>query len=41
VSDSKNPKKFEFINNGAKRAFKALPKDIQYQFGTDQNADVE
>jgi phage-related protein len=31
-------KKFEFINEAAKRAYLALPKDIQYQFGTDLNA---
>ena len=31
-------KKFEFINEGAKRAFLDLPKEIQYQFGTDLNA---
>ena len=28
-------KNFEFINDAAKRAFKALPKDIRTQFGVD------
>ncbi len=38
MSDSQNPKKFEFINEGAKRAFMALPRDIKRQFGNDLNA---
>jgi phage-related protein len=29
---------FEFISEAAKRAYLALPRDIQYQFGTDLNA---
>jgi phage-related protein len=31
-------KKFEFLSQGAMKAYLALPKDIQYQFGTDLNA---
>ena len=31
-------KKFEFLSPAAMKAYKALPKDIQYQFGTDLNA---
>lgn len=31
-------KKFEFISPAAKRAYLALPKEIQYQFGADLNA---
>lgn len=31
-------KKFEFVSQGALKAYMALPKDIQYQFGTDLNA---
>ncbi|MBS0416362.1 MAG: type II toxin-antitoxin system RelE/ParE family toxin [Proteobacteria bacterium] len=31
-------KKFEFISAAAKRAYLALPEDIQKQFGTDLNA---
>lgn len=31
-------KKFQFINEAAKREFMALPKEIQQQFGTDLNA---
>lgn len=31
-------KKFEFISEAAKRAYKALPKAIQQQFGADLNA---
>jgi phage-related protein len=31
-------KKFEFVSVAAKRAYLALPEEIQYQFGTDLNA---
>ena len=31
-------KKFEFVSEAAKRAYKALPDEIQKQFGTDLNA---
>jgi phage-related protein len=31
-------KKFEFVSQAAMKAYLALPKDIQYQFGTDLNA---
>jgi phage-related protein len=31
-------KRFEFVSVAAKRAYLALPKNIQYQFGTDLNA---
>jgi len=31
-------KKFEFVNQAAVRAYLALPKRIQYQFGTDLHA---
>ncbi len=31
-------KKFEFVSAAAKRSYLALPKRIQYQFGTDLNA---
>lgn len=31
-------KKFEFISEAAKRAYKALPYEIQKQFGSDLNA---
>jgi phage-related protein len=31
-------KKFEFVSAAAKRAYLALPKEIQYQFGVDLNA---
>jgi phage-related protein len=31
-------KKFEFVSQPAMKAYLALPKDIQYQFGTDLNA---
>jgi len=31
-------KKFEFVSQAAIKAYLALPKDIQYQFGTDLNA---
>jgi phage-related protein len=31
-------KKFEFVSQAAVKAYLALPKDIQYQFGTDLNA---
>jgi phage-related protein len=31
-------KKFEFVSRAAMKAYLALPKDIQYQFGTDLNA---
>jgi phage-related protein len=31
-------KKFEFVSQAAMTAYLALPKDIQYQFGTDLNA---
>lgn len=31
-------KKFEFVSTAAKRAYLALPKEIQYQFGVDLNA---
>lgn len=32
------PKQFKFINEAAKRAFLALPREIQSQFGSDLNA---
>jgi len=31
-------KKFEFVSRAAVKAYLALPRDIQYQFGTDLNA---
>ena len=31
-------KKFEFVSRAAIKAYLALPKDIQYQFGTDLKA---
>jgi phage-related protein len=31
-------KKFEFVSQGAVKAYLALPKGIQYQFGADLNA---
>lgn len=31
-------KKFEFVNEAAKKAFKDLPKDIKTQFGADLHA---
>jgi phage-related protein len=31
-------KKFEFVSQAALKAYLALPKDIQYQFGSDLNA---
>jgi phage-related protein len=31
-------KKFEFVSMGTKRAYLALPKNIQYQFGMDLHA---
>ena len=31
-------KKFEFVSPAAMKAYLALPKTIQYQFGTDLNA---
>jgi phage-related protein len=31
-------KKFEFVSQAAMKAYLALPKGIQYQFGTDLNA---
>jgi phage-related protein len=31
-------KQFEFVSPAAKRAYLALPEDIQHQFGTDLNA---
>jgi phage-related protein len=31
-------KKFEFLSQAAMKAYLALPKDIQYQFGADLNA---
>jgi phage-related protein len=31
-------KKFEFISQAAMKAYLALPKEMQYQFGTDLNA---
>lgn len=30
--------KFEFVSHAARKAFLALPKSIQHQFGTDLNA---
>lgn len=32
------PKQFKFVNEAAKRAFLALPRGIQCQFGSDLNA---
>lgn len=31
-------KRFEFVSQAAKKAYLALPKEIQYQFGVDLNA---
>jgi len=31
-------KKFEFVSEGAKKAYLSLPKGIQYQFGADLHA---
>jgi phage-related protein len=31
-------KRFEFVSQAALKAYLALPKDIQYQFGSDLNA---
>lgn len=31
-------KAFKFVSDAAKRAYKALPEDVQHQFGVDLNA---